>query len=292
MDHPTKTRDIQVLTGKDLEVALQHFPNVDVHYDGDCAQALGLDLPVAVINLLHRTDKWQSVSSRMAAIGLNKLVKVPAVEGARLSLEAIGPLLGQSFERVEGPLQSHFTITRPAIGCFLSHLAIWRWTIAEKLPRVLIFEDDANPTANFDPARFRSVLNAMPNDARMVFLGRIIMNGMADKHQGSDLARLYYFNGTFAYLITPAACQVLISRLLPMDGHIDHQISQVLIERRHEFAAHYVEPAFFEPDWSLRSDCYIPLESESDADLALGALLTANRRLLLDEGRPLHSPVT
>ena len=279
-------------TDKYVVDALQRVPKVDIIFDGDCAQAVGLDLPIAVINLAHRTDKWQAVSSRMAAIGLNKLIKVPAIEGTRLSLDTMSLLLGQPAELIEGAPRSHFTLTRPAIGCFLSHLAIWRWMIDNELPQVLIFEDDANPAADFDPIRFCGVLNSIPRDCGMVLLGRIIMNGMADKAQGSDLARIHFFNGTFAYSITPAACRTLIPLLLPIDGHIDHQISKVLIERRHDFAAHYVEPPFFEPDWSLRSDCYIPLENESEADRALGALLTATRQLLLNEGRPLLAPAT
>jgi hypothetical protein len=102
---------------------------------------------------------------------------------------------------------------------------------------------------------------------------------------------MYYFNGTFAYLITPAACRTLIPHLLPMNGHIDHQISKVLVERRRDFAAYYTEPQFFDPDWSLGSDCYIPLIDEPDADRELGKLLAANRQLLLDEDRPLLAPV-
>lgn len=270
-----------------IEDALRLLPKLDIPLDGDCAQALGVDLPVAVINLRHRTDRWDAVSSRMAAVGLNKLIKVPAVEGAKLALEAMAPLLAQPIEVIEAAPRSHFTLTRPAIGCYLSHLSVWQWAIERKLPRVLVFEDDANPAASFDPARFRAVLGSMPESAGLVFLGRIIMNGMADKAAGNELARLYFFNGTFAYLITPAACRTLTPLLLPLDGHIDHQLSTRLIEQRHDFAAHYVEPAFFEPDWSLRSDCYVPLEGETDANDQLGALLNANRKLLLDEGRPL-----
>jgi hypothetical protein len=33
----------------------------------------------------------------------------------------------------------------------------------------------------------------------------MIMGGLADRTNGSELARIYYFNGTFAYLITPRA---------------------------------------------------------------------------------------
>ncbi len=279
-----------MLADMDLKAALLHLPRLNIEFDGDCAQPIGLDLPIAVINLAHRADKWQAIAGRMAAIGLSKLIKVPAVEGARLSLEAMAPLLGQPAALIEAAPRSHFTLTRPAVGCFLSHLAVWRWVIEKNLPRVLVFEDDANPAADFDPVRFRSVLHSIPIDAGMVFLGRIIMNGMADKPRGSELVRLYFFNGTFAYLITPAACRTLIPLLLPMDGHIDHELSKVLVGHRHDFAAHYAEPAFFEPDWSLRSDCYVPLEDQGDADKALGELLSESRRLLEADGRPLLPP--
>ena len=118
----------------------------------------------------------------------------------------------------------------------------------------------------------------------------MIMGGLADRPNGSDLARIYYFNGTFAYLITPAACRSLLQHLLPPHSHIDHQISKVLIEQRRVFSAYYTEPHFFEPDWSLRSDCYVPLADDSAADRELGHIIEANRRVLLDEGRPLLSP--
>jgi glycosyl transferase family 25 len=99
--------------------------------------------------------------------------------------------------------------------------------------------------------------------------------------------RARHFNGTFAYLITPAACRTLIQHLLPLERHLDHQISKVLIQQRQTFHAYYSEPHFFEPDWSLRSDCYVPIEGETKADGELGELLDSNRRLLLSEGRPL-----
>ncbi len=275
---------------EDVLARLRCVPAIPIDFNGDATQAIGIDLPIAVINLAHRTDKWDAISHRMAAIGLNKLIRVPAVEGGRLSLAAISSLLGQTAELIEAPPRSHYTMTRPAVGCFLSHLAVWQWMIAQNLPRVLVFEDDAIPAANFDPGRFRTILGGRSNDSGLLFLGCIIMNGMAEKPMGGEPARLYYFNGTFAYLITPAACRTLISSLLPMDGHIDHQISKVLIDQRHTFAARYAAPAFFEPDWSLGSDCYVPLKEETEADRELGALLDGRRHELAVEGRPLLPP--
>lgn len=273
-----------------LDGLLRHVPTLDLPCDGDCAQANGLDLPVVVINLPHRTDRWQTLSQRMSAVGLTKLIRASAVVGAELPNDQIAGLLGSPADDIDEAPRSHLTLTRPAIGCFLSHLAIWRWVLGANLPRVLVLEDDAAPAARFSPARLGSVLASIPEEAGLVFLGRLIMGGLADQPDGSDLARLYYFNGTFAYLITPRACRVLLRHLLPLHAHIDHQISKVLIAQRHVFPAYYTEPPFFEPDWSLRSDCYVPLADDATADHELGQIIAASRRALLDEGRPLLSP--
>jgi len=267
-----------MLPRRDLPDMLQHIPTLNLAPPADWVQAIGLDLPVVVINLPHRTDRWEALSRRMSAVGLDKVMRVPAVEGARLAVEHMAVLLGAPVDDIDDAPRSHLALTRPAIGCFLSHLAIWRWVVRNNVPRVLIFEDDA---------AFRAVLAEIPEQTGMAFLGRIIMNGMADRGGGTGLARIYYFNGTFAYLIMPAACRTLIQHLLPLERHLDHQISKFLIEQRQTFHAYYSEPHFFEPDWSLRSDCYVPIEGETKADGELGELLDGNRRLLLSEGRPL-----
>ena len=268
---------------------LQHVPAMDLQFDGTCTQANGVDLPVVVINLPDRADRWQTLSRRMSAVGLTKLIRVPAVEGLRLSDSQIAALLTSPADRIDEAPRSHLTLTRPAIGCFLSHLAIWRWLLDRELPRLLVLEDDAAPSTHHSADRLCSVVASTPEEAGLVFLGCMIMGGLADRPEGSELARIFYFNGTFAYLITPAACRRLLEYIFPLHSHLDHQISKILIEQRRDFSAYYTEPHFFEPDWSLRSDCYVPLADDTAADQELGQIIEVSRRALLDEGRPLLS---
>lgn len=269
---------------------MRFVPRLEFPFDGDCRQAIGIDLPIAVINLANRPDRWQALTSRMSAVGLDKLVKVPAVEGAKLSTGAITSLLQRPAGSVAGSPTSHLTLTPPAIGCFLSHLAVWRRIIEHNFPRVLVFEDDAAPAMNFDAGKFKDVIASL-GDSGLTFVGQVIMDGLAEVPvAGATMARLYYFNGTFAYLITAAACRTLIRALNRPDRHIDHQISKVLIEQRTTFPAYHTVPHFFEADWTLQSDCYVPLSGVDGADRELGTLLSNNRRILLDEGRPLLPP--
>jgi GR25 family glycosyltransferase involved in LPS biosynthesis len=266
---------------------LEHIPAIDLVLDGNFRHANGLDLPVIVINLPRRVDRWETLCRRMNAVGLTRLNKAPAIDGINLPEAQIATLMGSQGKNIDEAPRSHLWLTRPAAGCFLSHLAIWRRLIDERVPRALILEDDAAPTANCSSEMIQRAFAAMPDDAGLVFPGLIIMGGLADRSTGSGLARIYYFNGTFAYFVTPAMCQTLLRHLLPLRTHIDHQISRLLIEQRHSVSAYYMHPQLFAPDWSLRSDCYVPLHDEGTADQELGKILKNNRRLLLTEGRPL-----
>ena len=266
---------------------LQHVPKMDLQFIGDCAQANGLDLPVVVINLRRRPDRWQAFSRRMYAAGLTKLTRAVAIDGGQLLTSDIAALLEIPDCAIDQGPRSHLALTRPAVGCFLSHLAIWRWVLHRNFPRVMVFEDDATPAAGYRSSHLCDVVASIPEEVGLVFLGRIIMGGLADRTDGSHLARIYYFNGTFAYVITPAACHSLLQHLLPLQSHIDHQMSRVLIEQRRVFSAYYTEPQFFEPDWSLPSDCYVPLSDDAVADRELAQIIGQSRQVLMAEGRPL-----
>jgi glycosyl transferase, family 25 len=277
-----------------LPELLRHVPTMDLAFDGDSAQANGTDLPIVAINLDRRPDKWQTMCRRMSAVGLTKIVRAPAIEGAQVPASQVAPLLRSQADATDGGPRSHMTLTPPAVGCFLSHLAVWRWMLAAGLPRLLVLEDDAEPVAPFSAERLRTVLAGIPAEMGPVLLGYRSMAGLADRPQrvpegGAALARIYYFNGTHAYLITPAACEALLGLLLPFYAHLDHQISSVLMEQRGAFAAYYAAPPFFDSDWALGSDVHVPMSDEAGANQELGEIITARRRTLLAEGRPLLS---
>lgn len=267
---------------------IDSLPRMDLPMMRSFPQACGLDLPVVVINLAHRHDRWEAISRRMTTAGLGNLLKAPAVEGARLSDATIARCLGPSQHLADGVPDSHLSLTRPAIGCFLSHLAVWRWVIASGVSRALVLEDDACPTPGYTAEEFRDFVNNLAPKHGLVFPGCLVMEGLADRPAGSErLAQLHYFNGTFSYLITPQTCRFLLDRILPLKAHIDHQLSSLFIQHRAQFQAAYATPPFFAPDWSLRSDCYVPLGDIDRADRELGDLLRATRQMLILEGHQL-----
>ncbi|HEX2338587.1 MAG TPA: hypothetical protein VHI72_19180 [Hyphomicrobiaceae bacterium] len=99
-----------------LERMLRHVPGMDIRFDGDCAQAGGLYLPIVAINLDRRRDRWDTLSKRMSVAGLTKLIRAPAVEGAQLSDDRITALLGVSADRLDpAPLEQIILARRRAL---------------------------------------------------------------------------------------------------------------------------------------------------------------------------------
>ncbi|NRG17635.1 glycosyltransferase family 25 protein [Rhizobiales bacterium] len=80
------------------------------------------------INLDRRRDRLDRMSRQFAAAGISAL-RWPAKDGNSLSREE-----RSLFDKTNlGPSQ---------IGCFLSHVAIWKWLLASNENAVAVFEDD------------------------------------------------------------------------------------------------------------------------------------------------------
>ena len=191
-------------------------------------------------------------------------------------------------------LPGHYLqMTRPAIGCFLSHLTIWKRFLRSGQPHILVLEDDAVPARNYAAVRARAVLAALPHDADMVLLGCTIMDGLAEPTRDQAFTRVYYYNGTYGYILTRKGCLNLLPRMLPIETHIDNQISLELVRNRGALHVYCSEPKLIEHDFSVYSDVYIPVVDAERADRTLDAIFKESRSRLLREGARLfdmHRP--
>jgi glycosyl transferase, family 25 len=250
----------------------------------DCHPAHTAPLQPIIVSLDRRPDRWQKAVKALARVGISRVSKCMAVDGATLSDQALVALVDGACVVSDRPT-SHTQLTRPAIGCFLSHLTIWKRFLDGDRDRLVVLEDDAVPSPSYSANYAERVLAAIPAGADLVLLGGTIMAGLAEKTGCEFLSRVYYFNGTYAYLVTRKGCAKLLQHLLPLRAHIDHQISQALISNPASLFAYAVTPALFEHDFSSWSDAYVPITEPDEADRQLGALLTSARDLLRRDGR-------
>lgn len=273
-----------------LEEALKLVPDMDIDLAGcGCIAAHGLPPPV-VITLARRPDRWVRAERHLAERGIRDVIKATAVDGQAVPRELLEALMADP-DAVDRPLNRYLQMTRPAVGCFLSHLAIWKRFLASGEPQVLILEDDALPAKDYRPDRGRAMLARMPRDADMLLVGCTIMDGLAEPSGDAAFKRVYYYNGTFGYLLTRKGCLALLPRLLPIETHIDNQISLELVDNRDGLAAYAPEPRLIEHDFSVYSDVYVPVVDEKAADHALDAVFKEARRKLLAAGArlfPMH----
>jgi glycosyl transferase, family 25 len=255
--------------------------SVTVH---DCQATHAAPLQPVIISLNRRPDRWEKVVSALGRVGIARTSKFSAVDGATLSDQTLSALVDGASVVSDRPT-SHTQLTRPAIGCFLSHLSIWKRFIDGDRDRLVVLEDDAAPSPGYSANYAERVLAAIPAEADLVLLGGTIMAGLVEKTECAFLSRVYYFNGTYAYLVTRKGCHKLLQHLLPLRAHIDHQMSHALIRNPGSLFAYAVSPALFDHDFSSWSDAYVPISGPDQADQHLGALLTAARDHLRREGR-------
>jgi glycosyl transferase, family 25 len=270
-----------------VDDALKHVPELDLDLSA-CGRigAHGLPPPV-IVTLARRPDRWANALNNLEQRGIKGAVRATAVDGQALPIALVGRLLADP-SAVERPLEQYLQLTRPAVGCFLSHMAIWKQFLATGEPYIFIMEDDAHATSDFNPQRARAVMASMPADTDILLLGGTVMDGLAEATANPDFSRVYYYNGTYAYLLTRRGCRALLPRLLPLQTHIDNQISLELVADRHGLKVYCVEPRLFAHDFAVWSDVYIPVADAAGADRKLAEVFEASRERLTQAGAQLY----
>ncbi len=266
---------------------LQHVPDIAVDLSG-CGRigASGLPPPV-VVTLERRPDRWGHAQANLARHGITGAIRATAIDGQKLTSTQFARLLTDP-TAVERPLDEYLQLTRPAVGCFLSHLAVWKRFLAANEPYIFIMEDDAYPADGFGTERTRAVIEQMPDNTDMLLLGGTMMDGLAEPTDNPTFSRMYYYNGTYAYLLTRRGCLSLLPRLLPLKTHIDNQISLELVSDRNALRIYAVEPRLFVHDFAVYSDVYIPVTDSAAADCKLAPVFETARESLSRAGARLY----
>ena len=108
-------------------------------------------MKIYVINLASSTQRMQAISEHLHSLGL-AFERVEAVWGQDLSERELADLYS--------PQANHQRFYRPLsageIGCYASHLNVWRAMVDECVPVALVLEDDMELDA-----RMPALLQAM-----------------------------------------------------------------------------------------------------------------------------------
>lgn len=177
-------------------------------------------LHVYLLNLDKSTDRLASIKPLIESLGY-PYTRIPAVYGKELSQEYRDSVTNPTKYK----LLMHNEIGAGTIGCYLSHINIWKKFLQSKHSYALIFEDDVE----FEPNKLRKLIDLLMLQSQEWDLVNIDVNrhGFAKPvMQLSGLFRLVKFRvrvgNTSCYLINRKAAIELVKRALPISMPVDH----------------------------------------------------------------------
>lgn len=198
------------------------------------APAASKSPPIYLINLDRSTERLAEFRQRNAH--LREVIRFPAIDGRMLDRES---LVADSI------VTRDCTYTAGALGCGLSHIALWKKAIGENRT-ISIAEDDAVFSRHFDGLSTR-LMESLSGDWDIIVWGFIFqtyvwadllpqvsqakiqtfedqLQGNIDKYQPLEirptLMRLRHLFGTPCYSVTPQGARALLDACLPFDADL------------------------------------------------------------------------
>ncbi len=198
------------------------------------------DIGTWLINLERAETRRAAMLPRMEALGIP--YKLFAAVDGRAEAEALERDVDRAaYERNTGGI-----LLPGKMGCYHSHLRVWRELVASDHPVALILEDDVvfhddfldsvdaalSVADHWDAVRFNAIRAKIP-----------VTQGTVGPYRLN--AYIGPFTGNGAYLIKREVAQRLLPRLLPMTRPFDHELNRFFL---HEYRQRGLEP------WSSHVD--------------------------------------
>ena len=186
------------------------------------------NVPTYVINMKERVDRWKRFTQQPLVHNLKHLKQFSAVNGKKLDYMKDRRISVRTRLNIfRNYRRSHHEVaTLGAVGCSLSHIAIWKKFLASGAKHCLILEDDAILTeSTFD--HIDRLFPKLPADWGVWVLGYYKANLVYQPYHVKPWNQVYKFTATHAYLITREAAKKLLADALPIESHVDHYIGDV-----------------------------------------------------------------
>lgn len=164
------------------------------------------------INLDRREDRRKSMEiilqhARMSATRFSAIEPTDAMVDANLSLRSRIELADRKYH--------HQLTGRGAVGCYLSHLAVWNDFLATDANYAVVLEDDLDSR---DPHSTALKLQRGIGELRRIANFGIGLLGW-EKRNGMR------FWGTQAYILTRQGASILVQSALPIEMQVDSYMS-------------------------------------------------------------------
>lgn len=156
----------------------EHFENiVAASIDASVHVFQPATFNVFVINLKRRVDRMNNFSAQYSKCDLSKIkeyTRIEGVDGRQLDVERYlspGALDELYASETRGFRVKHNQLTRGAVGCYLSHLRVYKAITDLDQEYAIVFEDDVKLDHAHLYKRIRVAIARLPNDWDILLLG-------------------------------------------------------------------------------------------------------------------------
>ena len=185
-------------------------------------------LPVYVVNLKEREDRWRRFESQPVTSLFSNLHRFNAVNGKKLKYKRDKRIsMRTRLNITRNYRRSHHEIaTLGAIGSSLSHIGIWKKFVATGKPVCVVFEDDVILTNN-QLQNIDKHMENLPTSWGVWILGCYMPNLIIEPISHKPWCKVHNFTGAHAYMITREAAKTMLEEPFPIEAHIEHYMTTV-----------------------------------------------------------------
>jgi len=185
-------------------------------------------IPVYVINLPERKDRWKRFSMQEGINQFKHLSRADAFNGRKMNFRRDRRISIATRLRIyRNYRRSHYEIaTLGAIGATVSHTNIWKRFLESGMERCIVMEDDAIwSTENIQKAS--ELYKSLPPTYGMWIMGYrpydLVVERMPPTYKPWN--RVFNFTAAHSYLITRETAKILLEEPFPVETHIEYYIT-------------------------------------------------------------------
>ena len=191
---------------------------------------------VYIINLKHRNDRMKRMDNILKKIGgkFSEYERIEAVDGKLIGEEEKNKLLSLKSKRLYNNPSSFKDIrTLGAIGCYKSHIGVWKLALSRGEKEIIILEDDIKLKIDID--KLEEYIKTRPNDYDICYLDYYGLYGYDNnkeyssnwnKNNGDEIS---FFS---AYMISDRGMKKLLKNIYPIEQQIDCYTDAYAIENK------------------------------------------------------------
>ena len=193
------------------------------------------------INLKYRTDRWNAFSEQPVIQNIRKnyvFERFDAIAGSTIDIPNDNRISMRTKRNIKDlSRRDHEDLnTAGGVGCYLSHVEIWKRVVTNPEPYAIVFEDDASIPPNFlevftDEFEKINLLPTKPDMWAFSYAWNFYYNvkGRTLPHnQPENIRNNWVLNscpgGTGGYFITKEGAKKLLNDAFPIDMHVDFYI--------------------------------------------------------------------